>query len=174
MIAILVPEPLSKQLMALQVKHRVNRWKITLKPHITLIPPGDAIVSPHQAGKLFRSWPITVARFSLTLTGIKNFRNERSSVVYSSISKTDSLILLKQQLLEFCPKIMNLQRELAFTPHITMANRLQTYEISAIEKALKRELPLFIFACQSVALFKKEPYDKCWLKVAQKSLTDTA
>lgn len=172
LVVIVVPEPWQKRLRWLQQQYKSERWRILIEPHITLIPPGKALIQPAQAASQFGDLEIDGGPIALTVKGVEQFRRPRPSVVYAVVERSLALVNLRHQLGLKSTGLMRVDANSyrKFNPHITLSNKLSPGRAEEVARSLAGEGIDFKFWCLKLWLFKKSSADLRWERLASLKL----
>lgn len=134
-VVILPPPDLYRDLMALREKHPLLRQPAP--PHITVKSPflfrhtGAAVVERME--EICQQWE----PFEIRLAGLGIFRN---SVLYVRVSESPELNALHQDLVEglegFVETLTDRWEGEAFTPHMTLADKLDPEDVVELKRVL--------------------------------------
>lgn len=168
LVAIKLPEEISKKISAIQQAYKSSAWEILIEPHITLLPPSLALVSLDDAEKILAGIAQNFKPFELEVVGLSRFRN-KSNTVFATLGDSEPLQRLHGALLQVAPTFtaldMHAYRQREFIPHITLSNKLYDVLADQILTQLAAEDLNFNFECSGFTLFKKDLDDKFWQPV---------
>lgn len=165
-----MPDPAATILRQLQKDYGPDRWKVNIAPHITLVPPGSALVPLDEAIRSFERMALEIDVFPLTLKGFRHFDEK---VVFVRVLPSPELLELWDTVNEaLVGKIISDNGRIipGYTPHATVANRLKSEEFKKVWGAVSKQEFEFSFSVSEVGLFKKDPMDKIWQEVSAADL----
>jgi 2'-5' RNA ligase len=170
LVAIMVPSPWREQIKALQLAHRSPRWKISLEPHITILPPAESRLELDQANEMFAHAQISLAPFTIRSGGLGRFADGPVQVIYNQIEPLDKLLELRRQLSNPLKPLADFRLRQSYTPHLTLSNRLTPAEADAAARQLIQTPLDFEFSCHKLTLLHKTPGLNHWQPTAELAL----
>ena len=166
MVALAVPPPHRERLSAIQQRLRPVGWNITIGPHVTLIPPGAALVPLETAVQMFEETVRNLPSLKLEYPDIGSFKRRGLATVFLKPIATDYLYELQQRLQVVAAAWQDISRSSRrpFVPHVTLVNRLPEVESGPVMEQLRRLVPTEIYF-ERPRLFSKSDTDKEWLEI---------
>lgn len=167
LIAVTIPGEFGEELAYLQHQFKAPTWRVSIPPHITIIPPGRALVSPEQAKVLFEAITLPAGSFEVPCRNIHKF--ERTVWLEPHAAE---LSMLRDAIIPGAKQFMSLDEAESrpFIPHITLSNKIQDFDLSRVYEELLALDPKGIFKCSNVGLFQKTKDEKTWQLIAQKTI----
>ena len=166
MVALAVPPPKRDELAAVQQKFRPVGWKITVGPHVTLIPPGQSLLSLKDACSMFTEVVQDLSQLQLSYPALGVFKRRGLATIFMKPIANDELFELQRRLQIVASSWQDISRSLRrpFVPHITLVNRLPEDQADSIAKQLEYLVPAEI-GFSRPKLFSKRSSDKEWFQI---------
>jgi 2'-5' RNA ligase len=167
-IVVVLPEPLRSRSESIQNEYKNPDWKITLPPHITIVPP-FGIRQDSACEELIRQIGATARQlksFVIRLGGIRNFNNNVGTI-YLRAERGDELIWMQNKVLEaatlFIVEKTNYPDN--FVPHTTLSGDIPKNELDSVYSRMKKLDLEAKFKCVEISLYKKSASDENWIHV---------
>jgi 2'-5' RNA ligase len=166
MVALTVPPPELDTLAAIQQRLRPVGWKITIGPHVTLIPPGAGRAPLSTAMGLFNEAAANLSPLKLSYPDLGVFKRRGLATVFMKPIATDDLYELQRRLQILASSWQDVSRSYRrpFVPHVTLVNRLPESEVDSTIEQLRFLVPTEITFDQP-KLFSKRETDTEWLQI---------
>jgi 2'-5' RNA ligase len=172
MVAIPVPEPHSEFLTGIQNAFRPRTWRVTMGPHITLIPPSRPTLTKADAISAFLSANLPQKPILVKSTQLDQFVRSSRRTLVLRLSPKDPIRALVQRLQGQTKwqEIPATQKH-EFVPHITLANQLGPEDADRVLSALAAINLNVAFQGNHVVLYEKESSWLNWQPIAEKFLS---
>jgi 2'-5' RNA ligase len=157
--AVIIPEPISGLLEALQKKYALKPWHSRIPLHITLVSPFETHATIDEIGEMLGSVKPRSA-FTVRLNGFGRFDGE-SSVCYAAINPGSELRTLADDALESVLALRG-KRSLSFVPHVTLADKDSREVVDGYMKRLGSETLDTSFTCDRFVLLKFDQTGNAW------------
>jgi 2'-5' RNA ligase len=171
MVAIVIPEPSYSQLSDIQDRLRPPNWRITIGPHITLLPPDRPLVDPDEAARRFAALVIPTRAFVSTASRILKFDRGSKHTLALEPSPRSKIKSLRRRLEKNCDwQQVSQPSKHPYAPHITLVNQIDDAGLRHAQEQLQSMALSSEFYCQRVALYCKEASWPKWKLLTQKML----
>lgn len=145
------------------------RLKISLKPHITLIRPAEAKVSPHKAKQIFEKIHIQQSNFTVMFRGFDAFFG-RNCAVYAKPTVINEFVKLHSIYQPLAEQILSQSDEFGFHPHLTLINRLKEDDAKELLNVLNKLNFKQSFTFDRVVLYQRDGNEPFWVELASQKL----
>jgi 2'-5' RNA ligase len=146
----------------IQQKYKNNRWNIALPPHITLMPPAQAILPNKEAIEIIEKTVCKINKFEIEITDVSFFRNYYH-IIYITVKSNPKLNELYKKVISSAGKIGKIEgayKSFNFIPHITLSNDLTEEEFNQKYSKVQELSFNSKFICDKILLFAKEGNQK--------------
>jgi 2'-5' RNA ligase len=155
LVALLLPDELSKLTERLQHQFQSPRWHIALPPHITFFYEEDD--DEEKLREKIRSVCQQTAPIPISIRGLGQFKRQ-DICIYASVHRTPEVVDLYSSL----NNLRDSPVRALFTPHITLSNRLPRNVAPTVYAALQRKGIVGSFIATECNFYRRQPGTKEW------------
>ncbi|MFA7244017.1 MAG: 2'-5' RNA ligase family protein [Patescibacteria group bacterium] len=167
-IVIIIPDPYRKKISSLQEQYKDPNWKITLPPHITIMPPSSLVdgASVETLKNQINATIPSLSAFQISTGPIKKFDN-KFGTIYLSVENSNEIVrlhqIIKNAVLHSVEKLDYYPDN--FIPHITLSGDIPENALFDKYSEMKEINLAFDFNCSSIGLFCKNKSDNLWTQI---------
>ena len=172
LIVIILPSEINHKIELIQQKYKNDHWNIALPPHITLMPPAQAILPSEKAIKIIKEAAHKIKKFEIEITDVGFFCNYYHTI-YITVKSNPKLNALYKKIISSADKIGKIEgayKNFNFIPHITLSNDLTKEEFNQRYPEIQKTAFNSKFICNKVLLFAKNDNQQKYQAVGEVKL----
>jgi 2'-5' RNA ligase len=171
LVSLPIPEPAESLIADIKSSLKPLEWRDTMDPHITVLAPGDPLLSEDEAAKAFRKACAGLHGISIGATQLRHFARRNHRTIYLKPMPAKPLQSLFETLLDQATwQEIGASIRRPYYPHITLVTQLPTGPAIEAEEELQALNLDLSFKLTKVCLYAKQKSWPKWQVVAESPL----
>ncbi len=161
LIAIVLPKPIARPLLALESKYNLLPWQPSIGLHITLVSPFSTEETIEKMTTRLTPVAIKTKPFAVKVKGFGRFDNA-ASIFYAQVVSSASLTKLADNAMAAVADLRPPRSYPKFTPHITLAAPANRTTIDQYFTKSTSDAPHLSFTCHHFSLLLLDKQIQQW------------